>query len=222
MAARHQTLFHTVRAIVHPRYQANWIAGRRKADGFVWYVRGTNFPMTHEDWLRSLVNPFKGNLFVDIGAHIGTWALRATRSFQKVIAFEPNPKTNMILRTNVKLNKLANIMVIEAAISNTTGEIPVASGSRNEKKAEFRVPIRTLDSYKLTPSLVKIDTEGNELHVLQGAQETLKQKPQLVIETHSQESVGRIQALLKSYEYSIREIRRQNRFNQLQSWLLSN
>jgi len=128
----------------------------------------------------------------------------------------------MILRTNVKLNKLANIMVIEAAISNTTGEIPVTSGSRNEKKAEFRVPIRTLDSYKLAPSLVKIDTEGNELHVLQGAQETLKQKPQLVIETHSQESVGRIQALLKSYEYSIREIRRQNRFNQLQSWLLSN
>ncbi len=220
MATRCQKLFHAVRVLVRPRYRINWITGRRRADGFVWYVRGTNFPMTHEDWLRSLVHPFKGELFVDIGAHVGTWALRAARTFRQVVAFEPYPKTNKILRTNVTMNKLANITVIEAAISNITGEIPVRGRGQKGKTVELRVPVRTLDSFKLKPSLVKIDTEGNELPVLQGAGETLKQRPQLVIETHDPESVGRIRALLESYDYSIKEIIRQNRFDQMQSWLL--
>lgn len=139
-----------------------------------------------------------------------------------MIAFEPNPTANKILRTNVKLNKIANIVVIEAAISNAAGEMPIANKSQKGKNGEFLVPVRTLDSFKLKPSVVKIDTEGNELPVLQGARETLRQKPQLVIETHDLKSVGRIQVLLESYNYSIREIRRQNRFNQVQSWLLCN
>jgi len=151
---------------------------------------------------------------------VGTWALRATRSFQKVIAFEPEPTANKILRTNVKLNKLSNIVVIRAAISNITGEMGVTGGGQNLKNTRFRVPVKTLDSFKLKPSLVKIDTEGSELSVLQGARETLKQKPQVMIETHDPESVGRIRALLDSYDYSIREITQQNRFNQMQTWLL--
>jgi FkbM family methyltransferase len=211
----------TIRFLIRPRYRINWIAGRRRSDGFLWYVRGTNFPMTHEDWLRSLVHPFKGQLFVDVGAHVGTWALRAARCFGQVVAFEPDPTANKILRTNVKLNRLANILVIEAAISNTTGEMLVIRGSRNARKTD-RVPVRTLDNFKLKPSLVKIDTEGNELRVLQGALQTLTQKPQLVIETHSPDSVREIRVLLESYKYSIREIRKENRFNQVQSWLLCN
>ena len=177
--------------------------------------------MTHEAWLRPLVRPFNGDLFVDIGAHVGTWALRATRSFRQVIAIEPDPTANKILRTNVRLNKLSNISVIEAAISDTAGEMPVASASQNGRKID-RVPLRTLDSFKLKPSLVKIDTEGNELPVLQGSLETLKQRPQLMIETHDPESVIGIRALLESYNYSIKEIRKQNRFDQIQSWLLCN
>ena len=219
MADRRRTQLHAIRVLVRPRYRANWITGLRRADGFVWYVRGTNFPMTHEDWLRSLVHPFKGDLFVDVGAHVGTWSLRATRSFRQVIAFEPNPTANKILRTNVKLNKLPNIIVIAAAISNTEREMPIAGGRQNGKKGDI-VPMRTLDSFKLKPSLLKIDTEGNELPVLEGAQETLKQKPRLVIETHNPESVRRIRVLLESYDYTIKEIRQQNRFNQMQSWLL--
>jgi FkbM family methyltransferase len=176
--------------------------------------------MTHEDWLRSLVHPFMGELFIDVGAHVGTWALRATRGFEKVVAFEPNPTANSILRKNVQLNKLTNIMVIQAVISNTAGEVSVGGGSGKRKQAGFRIPVRTIDSFNFEPSLMKIDTEGNELQVLQGAQETLRRKPQLVIETHSPEAVGRIQALLESYGYSIRELRQKNRFNEMQSWLL--
>lgn len=187
--------------------------GQVKADGITWYIRGTNFPMSHESWLRSMVNPFSGELFLDIGAHVGTWAIRATRSFRHVVAFEPNPETNRILRTNVTLNRLSNIRVIQAALSDRVGEIATV---------ESRVRVRTLDSFEFRPSLVKIDTEGNELRVLQGALETLRKRPGLIIETHYPESVGRIRSLLEPYGYSIKEISRLNRFNQVQSWLLCN
>ncbi len=206
--------------LVRPRYRANWVIGRYRLDGFVWYIRGTNFPMSHEEWLRSLVQPFSGCLFVDIGAHVGTWAVRATRSFQQVLAFEPDPTTNKILRTNIELNKLVNIRVIQASLSKNTKEILSAPHAQDERRIESHAAIRTLDSYHLRPTMVKIDTEGNEFPILEGALETLKQKPRLVIETHDAESVQRIGSLLKSYSFSIKEVQRMNRFNHMQTWLL--
>ncbi len=217
------TLLQAARVLVRPRYHFNWIRGRDTTEGFVWYLRGTNFPPTHEDWLRSLVQPFDGELFVDVGAHIGTWAVRATRSFRAVVAFEPNVEANRILRTTVKMNGLNNISVYGVALSNISGERIVST--RNwmpRKRAEFRVPVRTLDSFKLKPSLLKIDTEGDEFPVLQGAIETLKGRPRVLVETHSPESLSKTRDHLEGYGYSIREFKRQNRFNQMQSWLFCN
>jgi FkbM family methyltransferase len=216
------TLLRTARVLVRPRYRLNWIRGRCKTEGFVWYVRGTNFSATHEDWLRSLVHPFDGELFVDVGAHIGTWAIRATRTFRRVVAFEPNIETNRMLRTTVKMNRLPNISVFSAILSNTTGEVIVSTRNRAlGRPLEHRIPVRTLDSFKLKPSLVKIDTEGDELPVLQGSVETLERRPRIVVETHSPGSLLRVKNYLEARGYSIREIRRENRFNQIQSWLLS-
>jgi len=217
------TLLQAARVLVRPRYHFNWIRGRDTTEGFVWYLRGTNFPPTHEDWLRSLVQPFDGELFVDVGAHIGTWAVRATRSFRAVVAFEPNVEANRILRTTVKMNGLNNISVYGVALSNISSERIVST--RNwmpRKRAEFRVPVRTLDSFKLRPTLLKIDTEGDEFPVLQGAIETLKGRPRVLVETHSPESLSKTRDHLEGYGYSIREFKRQNRFNQMQSWLFCN
>jgi FkbM family methyltransferase len=217
------TLLHTARVLVRPRYRVNWIRGRYKTEGFVWYVRGTDFPPTHEDWLRSLVHPFNGELFVDVGAHIGTWAIRATRTFDRVVAFEPNVETSRILRTTVKMNGLRNISVFSAALSNVTGEgIVLTKNWMSREKMEHRIPVRTLDSFKLKPSLIKIDTEGNEFPVLQGAIETLQKRPRVLIETHSPESLSNTRDYLEARGYSIREFRRKNRFNKMQSWLLCN
>ena len=215
------TLLQTTRVLVRPRYRLNWIMGRRKADGFVWYVRGSNFPATHENWLRTQVHPFDGDLFVDVGAHIGTWAVRATKTFGQVVAFEPNVETNRMLRTTVRMNRIPNISVCSAALSNGLGEMIVSTRNRLSRHVlEHRVPVRTLDSFKLKPTLVKIDTEGNELPVLQGAEETLKGRPGIVVETHSPESLRGTREFLEARGYLIREIRRVNRFNQIQSWLL--
>lgn len=173
--------------------------------------------------MRPLVHPFDGELFVDVGAHIGTWAIRATRTFRRVVAFEPNIDTNKILRTTVKMNGLSNISVFSAALSNSPGERLVSTKNwMSRKVVERLVPVRTLDSFKLKPSLVKIDTEGDEFPVLQGAMETLKERPGVVVETHSPESLRNVRDYLEALGYSIREIRRKNRFNQTQSWLFCN
>ncbi len=217
------TLLQATRVLVRPRYRVNWIRGRCTTEGFVWYVRGTNFPPSHEDWLRSLVRPFEGELFVDAGAHIGTWAIRATKTFRQVVAFEPNIETNRILRTTVKMNGLTNILVFRAALSNIPGEKIVSTKKwMSRKRVDLRVPVRTLDSFKLTPSLLKIDTEGDEVPLLQGAIETLKRRPRVLVETHSPESLSKTRDYLEARGYSIREFRRRNRFNQMQSWLFCN
>ncbi|HEV2120278.1 MAG TPA: FkbM family methyltransferase [Candidatus Bathyarchaeia archaeon] len=217
------TLLQSARVAVRPRYRINWIRGRRKTDGLEWYVRGTDFSPSHENWLRSLVNPFNGDLFVDVGAHVGTWAVRAARTFRRVVAFEPIITTNKILRTTVTMNGFENVSVFSAALSNTHGEMRVSTKSLLYRRAvEHLIPIRTLDSFKLKPSLVKIDTEGNEYPVLQGAVETLKRKPRIVVETHSPETLRNVKNYLEALGYSITEVRRKNRFNQNQSWLLCN
>jgi len=217
------TLLRAARVLIRPRYRFNWIRGRTTTEGFVWYLRGTNFPSTHEDWLRSLVQPFDGELFVDVGAHIGTWAVRATRTFRSVVAFEPNVEANRILRTTVKMNGLNNISVYRTALSNISRERIVSTRNwMSGKKAEFRVPVRTLDSFKLKPSLLKIDTEGDEFPVLQGAIETLNGRPRVLVETHSPESLIKTRNNLEAHGYSIREFKRKNRFNQMQSWLFCN
>ncbi len=217
------TLLQAAGILVRPRYRVNWIRGRCTTEGLVWYVRGTNFSPTHEDWLRSLVHPFDGELFVDVGAHIGTWAIRATRTFRQVVAFEPNIETSKILRTTVKMNGLSNISVFSAALSNVPGERIVSTKSwMSRRVVEHRVPVRTLDSFKLEPSLIKIDTEGDEFPVLQGAVETLKRRPRVLVETHSPESLCNVRDSLEAHGYSIREFRRKNRFNQMQSWLFCN
>ena len=179
--------------------------------------------MTHEDWLRSLVSPFNGDLFVDIGAHVGTWAVRATRTFRRVVAIEPHPAFNKILRTTIAMNGLHNISVVSAILSNESGEAHVSTSNLTKtRRMDIRVPIRTLDSFEFKPTLIKIDTEGNELRVLQGATQTLKGKPMMVVETHSPEALVKSRRFVEDQGYSIREIRLENRFGQIQSWLLCN
>ncbi len=54
------------------------------------------------------------------------------------------------------------------------------------KGKKIRVKFRTLDSYKLKPDIMKIDVEGFELEVLDGAIKTIKKyHPKIIIETHS-------------------------------------
>ena len=194
-----------IRRALKPRYRYNWIRGWVMVDGFKWYVRGTNFPMQHEEWLRKEVD-FSGALFLDIGAHVGTWAVRAGRTFKRVMAFEPDPKWSSMLRKNVEANSLGNVEVFQVAVSSSS------NGNT-----------RAIDSYHVDPTLIKIDVEGNESKVLEGAVETLKRShPRLVVETHTSELAESVKQTLQDRGYDIREIVKVNRWGIPQSYLVCN
>ena len=159
--------------------------------------------MQHEDWLRREVD-LSGDLFVDVGAHVGTWAIRAAKSFKRVIAFEPDLKWIRMLRKNMEANSLENIEAFNIGISSTMSE-----------------KTRTIDSYHEDPTLIKIDAEGDEYRILEGAKETLKRShPRLIVETHTQELARSVKDYLQNYQYNIREIIKVNRWGVPQTYLI--
>lgn len=62
-------------------------------------------------------------VFVDVGASIGGYAMRAARNVQKAYAFEPDARNFSILEKNVCLNNLNNIDIRRAAVSDHVGRV---------------------------------------------------------------------------------------------------
>jgi len=70
---------------------------------------------TFENWIRPCLNPKEGDVFIDIGAHIGRYTLEAAKAVGekgKVIAIEPHPSNFKILNENIKLNNLNNVITL--------------------------------------------------------------------------------------------------------------
>jgi FkbM family methyltransferase len=164
-------------------------------DGLSWEMP-SNYPgagtalLVHEPKVKDfLVGRFSaGEVFVDVGANVGAYSLRAASSGMKVYSFEPNTETVRILRRNAEINHLT-VEVMEVALGAENGTVkfaPFGGTSRVTPEGTVDVPIRTLDSYEL-PSidLMKVDVEGYELDVLKGAKQTLARcRPTLMIEMH--------------------------------------
>ena len=150
--------------------------------------------------LSRLVKP--GNVVLDIGANIGYFSLlfaKWTGGTGAVHAFEPFPNTIRRFRRNLELNPLLKSVVRlhETAISNTVGSLSMAvpdpgnSGS-NYMSAEGTqaIKVTTLDTFVEQArisrvDLIKIDVEGSEVALLEGARETITRfRPILMIEVN--------------------------------------
>ena len=157
----------------------------------------------YESFTSDLVLNFSRNsmLFIDIGAHYGYYTLLVGTRHPtcKIIAFEPVPENFEILKRNVVLNGLRNVDLQNLAVSDKEGlrklkvrEISGQSGFYEQHVAktckEINVVTVCFDNfYKETlkvPTIVKIDTEGNEPYVLQGMKKFLRDSEEikLVIE----------------------------------------
>ena len=136
----------------------------------------------------------------DVGANVGAITL-ALAKFSgpagRVYSFEPGPPNLARLRANLALNSdlSARVEVIEAGVGRTPGELFWAEEKGNPGNAlvgdtgSCKIKIITLDNYARERAvsrldLVKIDVEGMELDVMQGAVETLRRfHPMLYFET---------------------------------------
>ena len=138
----------------------------------------------------------EGDLFVDVGANVGSYTILAAATGAECIAFEPGPAFDS-LTGNVRFNNLAGrVTVRRSAVGSTVGEIAFTSdedtlnhvATSTDSRKTVVVPITTLDSAldRRAPTVIKIDVEGFEREVLDGAKQTLRDDSLLgiIIETN--------------------------------------
>jgi FkbM family methyltransferase len=133
-----------------------------------------------------LVKP--GMTVLDIGANIGAHTVGLTKMVTPsgtVIAFEPQRVIYQMLCGNVALNGLENVSTLMAALGKAPGSITVPPMNYRQRnnfggialgdfKAGEVVPLLTLDSFNLPRcDFIKLDVEGMEKDVLEGARQTL-------------------------------------------------
>jgi FkbM family methyltransferase len=146
--------------------------------------------------LRQLIGP--GMTVVDVGANIGVLTVPFARLVSpgvKVIAFEPQRVIYQMLCGNIALNAFENVFAYNSAAGSAVGSITVPPVNYAEAgnfggvsvnafgPAEI-VPLMTIDSLRLERcDFIKIDVEGMELDVLEGAMTALRQfRPRLYVE----------------------------------------
>ena len=133
-----------------------------------------------------------GDLFVDVGAHVGLYAVLAASIAQKVIAIEPHPATAACLRANLNLNGFANVEALATAVGRSRGTVRLTAAydDGNYVVAEpgtaldtITVPAIQLDDLvSARPAIVKLDVEGYEIEVLAGAERLLGEHPVWIAE----------------------------------------
>ena len=148
-----------------------------------------------KEYLKNNIN--KNNLFIDIGAHIGTISIPLSSIYKQILAFEPLKENYDLLEINIKLNNIENISTANLGLSNknTTAVLTQHdnnSGSYYMKEIEninnegFNIVKLDEFTFNIPVDFIKIDTEGSELFVLQGAYNTItKHKPMIQIETNN-------------------------------------
>ena len=109
---------------------------------------------------------------VDIGAHIGTFALPIAKEVEKVIAFEPSSKAFDLLSRNAKENAVA-LRLVNKALGSEKGNGTLVVRNTSNAGANTLVPggdipVTTLDDEVAHADFIKIDVEGMELDVLRG------------------------------------------------------
>jgi FkbM family methyltransferase len=154
------------------------------------------------DALKETLGP--GAVVLDVGANVGISAMMMARwcgSEGHIYAFEPSPTPKKLLAQHLQLNGLADrVTISDFALSDAEGTATFYASGISGKAAlsdvnigqdseAVKVPVTTIDAYcetnKIKPSLIKIDVEGFEFKVLNGARKTLKEaRPRILVELH--------------------------------------
>lgn len=160
--------------------------------------------------LLDLAKSLNPTVIYDIGANVGTWTLlaKAVLPTTRVHAFEPIEAhaeeylRNTAALSDVVLHQTAlgtdtgSALIHITSVSDASSLLPLTEeGARTWRLAEARqqrVPVASLDEYVRrhvlpAPDLIKLDVQGYELKVLEGADVCLRQASAIICEVSFQE-----------------------------------
>lgn len=190
---------------------------------------GPNYYMLYKDLFLRHAYRFEAArpdpVILDCGSNIGLSVLYFKHLYPaaKVVAFEPDPATYPYLEENVRTNGLADVQLVQAAVSGEAGTLrfysdgkyaahlaPEGSGPVPEGWRICEVPCVRLAPYLEQPvDLLKMNIEGAEWDVLSDCAEQLRNVREMMIEYHHMPGLPRrlhdITALLhrQGFEYAI-------------------
>jgi FkbM family methyltransferase len=149
-------------------------------------------------WEKYIVETLQKNIrpdstVIDAGAHIGTHTLMMSKYAGlngRIYAFEPQRKLFRELYYNLELNSVNNVIPLRFALGDRNAVIemyPAAEGNEGGTAVGTggdKAELRTIDSFHFqNVSVIKIDVEGLEDAVINGARNTItSQKPHLIVE----------------------------------------
>jgi FkbM family methyltransferase len=181
----------------------------------------------HEGHIVGRFTPKEGDTVIDIGAHIGRYTITSSKQVGnsgKVVAIEADPDNFELLKRNIALNNLTNVLPLNYAVFSERTRIKLYEQSASAKynslmlaraaktKNYVEVNADTLDSILKQNGVnqvnwIKIDVEGAEFEVLKGSTKTLSgENVSLFIEIHNigdPSHYDNIVDFLKYHDYEI-------------------
>lgn len=164
----------------------------------------------------------KSETIVDAGANIGKFSILANKinPSAKIFAFEPEEDNFEILSKNKELNKAQNITLVKKGLDEKKGFVKLNAPKEKQNKGGYsitnlsksfeRIATDKLDNLFVNIDLIKIDTEGAEMRILQGAKKLLEDGKikWIILELN----VPLLKKFLGNYGYSSKKIQGNNYF----------
>jgi len=140
---------------------------------------------------------------LDIGSNIGQWTRPLAKRFESVVCFEPNPNFRECFKKNIQEK---NVLLWPYGLSDKEHKAKQDFNSTVLHEEDGDIDCRTLDSFGLTNiDFVKIDVDGFEIPLLNGARETLsKNDPVINIEMKRDKRIDvvvKCESILKDLGY---------------------
>lgn len=180
---------------------------------------------TYEPIVRKLLSPRHSEVIIDVGGNIGVhtiWLSRKVGPQGIILAVEPEPSNFAVLKLNLGINNLCNVIPIRLALGanpgrgqlvipspSVMGQATTITSNHLSKPVLVSTDFETLDGVTSAFGLshvaaIKIDVEGAEVDVIRGAMQTIsKFRPRLVIEAHGHSNLNSLKLLLESMHMTI-------------------
>ena len=177
------------------------------------------------DLVEAMVPP--GGRVLDLGSHVGTFALAAAASGRQVVALEASPRNAALLAASIEANQFGNLRLIHAAVGDGPGTLqffsngPFGHVDPSGGGGVGSVPVPAMAGDDILESVgwdrvdfIKMDIEGSELAGLLGLSRLLSRPdaPPLFVESNGHtlhlfgESPRSLKAALTAYGYELFQV----------------